>query len=218
MGALTEYLVSKDTYYLGYEIDMRMDDYLSKFKSDKIKIIYGDFLNQDIKEDIKKFNYDNLYVVANIPYYITSPIIMKLINSGMEFQNIVLLVQKEFGNRLVAKENSKDYNAFTIMVNYFYDVNIEFNVGRNNFDPVPNVDSVVVNMKLKSYEKIPNLEDYFAFVRMAFRNKRKTLKNNLGNDYFLKIKNVLLDMGIKENVRAEQISKEDFLTLWKKIN
>ena len=137
MGALTEYLVKKESALLCYEIDLRMKDYLQKYESDKVRIIYDDFMKRNILKDISDSNYENIYVMANIPYYITSPIIIKLIESPINFKKIVLLVQKEFAERLVANHRHKEYNAFTLFVDYFYETNINCIVSRHDFIPAP---------------------------------------------------------------------------------
>lgn len=213
MGALTDYLVKKDCYLLCYEIDTRMKSYLEQYNTDKVHIIYDDFLQHDLKEDLSSYTYENIYVVANIPYYITSPILLKLIESGISFEKIVLLVQKEFAERLVAEHSHKEYNALTLFVDYYYDANIQFIVSRENFIPVPNVDSAVITLSKKEKNYKIDKEFYFQFIKDAFKNKRKTLKNNLRSYNWTKICLILEKLGYKENVRAEEISKEDFRIL-----
>ena len=211
MGALTEYLSQKNSFLLCYEIDERMKEYLEKYNTTKNKVIYGDFLKRDVLNDAKEISYKNIYVVANIPYYITSPIIAKLID--LNIKEIVLLVQKEFAERIVADSNHKEYNAFTLFVDAEYDAKLLFYVGRNNFVPAPKVDSAVIKLTKKETSGINNKELYLKFIRDAFQNKRKTLKNNLKEYDWNKVKTILNSLNYKENVRAEEISKEDFKTL-----
>jgi len=218
MGALTEYLAKKNCYLLCYEIDERMKDHLIKYENKKTKIIYGDFLDRDIESDIKEIPYKNLYVVANIPYYITSPILSKLINSKIEFSKIVLLVQKEFAERITAEYGCKDYNALTLFIDYKYLANLEFIVSRIDFSPVPNVDSAVISLSLKDGQSIINEEGYFKFIKDAFTNKRKTLRNNLKNYDWNKIILILKYLGYEESVRAEEISKENFKLIWERLS
>lgn len=217
MGALTEYLSKKKSSLLCYEIDERMKDYLDKYESKKVKIIFDDFMKRDILKDLSLFDYENLYVVANIPYYITSPIILKLINLPINFSKIVLLVQKEFAERLVANHGHKEYNAFTIFVDYYYEAKINCYVSKNDFIPAPKVESAVIELIKKDNDKVEDSEEYFKFIRESFKNKRKTLKNNLNSDKWNKILDILNDLGYNENVRAEEISKEDFKVIWEKI-
>lgn len=213
MGALTEYLCEKDCYYLGYEIDTRMQAYLQAYETDKIQFIYGDFLQRDLEADLQDIPYENVYVVANIPYYITSPILTKLLESSIGFQNIVLLVQKEFAERIAAKPGHKEYNALTLAIDYKYASELLFLVSRYDFVPVPNVESAVIRLSLK--DNVPNVDKnlYFQFIRNAFRNKRKTLKNNLQMYDWEKINKILGELDYKESVRAEEISPSDFQLL-----
>ena len=213
MGALTSELIKKNSYLLCYEIDERMKPYLNRFENEKCHILYGDFLQQDIAMNIKDIPYKNLYVVANIPYYITSPILTKLMELEIPIQKIVLLVQKEFGMRLCAEENHKDYNAFTLYVNMKYDASILFEVGKKSFEPVPKVDSVVIELVRNEKKEILDKKFYLQFIKDAFQNKRKTLKNNMKHYDFNKIFSILNQFGYKENVRAEEIKKEDFIKL-----
>lgn len=211
MGALTEFLFNKNSYLLCYEIDTSLSSYLDKYNSNRSKVIYGDFLNRDISEDIKGFKYENIYVIANIPYYITTKILLKLLDFKI-CKSIVLLVQKEYGQRIVAKEKTKEYNALTLLVDYSYNSEIIMKVLKNEFMPVPKVDSVVVKLDKKKTLDIDK-EFYQKFIREAFRNKRKTLKNNLENyDWNLVLK-VLNELNYNENVRAEEIKKADFVEI-----
>lgn len=216
MGALTKYLVKKNSFLLCYEIDERMKPYLEKYKGEKTKIIYQDFLKSDVIDDINKYSLNKLYVVANIPYYITSLILLKLIKE-VKASEIILLVQKEFAKRIVANANTKDYNALTLFVDLEYDAKILFDVDRNNFNPVPNVDSAVIKLVRKENKLVNNPLFYLKFIKDAFQNKRKTLRNNLKDYDYEKIKEILNGLGYNENVRAEQISKEDFKYLVNKI-
>lgn len=213
MGALTEFLFQKNCFLVCYEIDNRMEEYLNKYNTIRSQVIFEDFLKSNIKEDIKKYNYQKLYVVANIPYYITSPIISKLISLDLPFQEIVLLVQKEFAERIVATHNHKEYNAFTLYVDYAFHSELLFLVNRKDFFPVPNVDSAVIKLTKKETIGVQNKEFYLQFIKDAFLNKRKTLKNNLKKYNWDKIKKILEDLGYSDNVRAEEISKEDFKKL-----
>lgn len=218
MGALTEYLKAKNSMLLCYEIDKRMAIYLEKFKGDKVNIIFDDFMKRDLNKDLTSYHYENIFVIANIPYYITSPIILKLIQSNIPFKNIVLLVQKEFAERLVANVGSKEYNAFTLYVDYYYQAKLQFLVSRENFAPSPKVDSAVILLERKKIEPVINESGYFKFIKVAFQNKRKTLKNNLKDYDWSKIVALLQSMNYTENVRAEEISRDDFKKLWNLYN
>ncbi|MCM1053120.1 MAG: 16S rRNA (adenine(1518)-N(6)/adenine(1519)-N(6))-dimethyltransferase RsmA [Ruminococcus sp.] len=212
-GALTKYLVKKDSFFVAYEIDERMKDILSGYKNDKVKIIYGDFLQADILADINDIDYKNIYVIANIPYYITTPIIKKIIDLE-KLQSMTLLVQKEVALRFSAEPNSKSYGSLTVFLNYYFDIKYLFTVKNTSFTPVPKVDSAVINFVRKEKNKnLKNEELFFKLVEDAFKMKRKTLKNNLKSYNWKKVLEVLYKYNLPENVRAEQVSLEVFIEI-----
>ena len=122
-GALTEYL-TKEAITISYEIDTELKDILDKKfgDNDNSIIIYDDFLNRNVKEDLKNYKYNKLYVVANLPYYITTPIIEGLINQKLDIEKMVLMVQKEVGDRFTSKPKTKDYSSITVFLNFFFDI------------------------------------------------------------------------------------------------
>jgi len=154
-GALTKHLMTKPSFLLCYEIDERMKPILNKLENNKTKIIYNDFLKTNIEEDIKDINYNNIYIIANIPYYITTPIIKHVINLK-NLKSMTLLVQKEVAKRFSAKPNTKDYGSLTVFLNYYFNINYLFDVKKTCFSPIPNVDSAVINFTKKdiNYKKI----------------------------------------------------------------
>lgn len=201
---------------LAYEIDVDLADELSKRISDfeNINILFQDFLSSDLCNDVSKYNYDNLYFVSNVPYYITTPIIMKLINSGLHFNKIVMMVQKEVGDRFSTGPGSKEYGSISVLLQYYFNIKKEFFVPRTEFVPVPNVDSVIISFSEKE-DKLPvsNFEFFEQVVRDCFQFKRKNLKNNL-KKYDLKIvSDVLSRYGEDLGVRAEALSIECFVEL-----
>lgn len=213
MGALTKYLKAKNSYLICYEIDNRMHEFLTKYEDNKTKIIYQDFLKSNISEDIKNLNYENIYIIANIPYYITTPIIKHVLNLP-KLQSMTLLVQKEVAKRFSAKPNSKDYSSITVYLNYYFNINYLFDVKNTCFNPIPKVDSAVINFttKTKNYHlKDENL--FFKLVEDSFKMKRKTLKNNLHNYDWSKIMEVLTKYNLPPNIRAEELSLEIFIAL-----
>ena len=213
-GALTKYLTQKTCDLVCIEIDKDLKVYLDKYQSEKCKIIYEDILNVDLNEITKA--YQNVFVVGNLPYYITSPILEYLINS-IKVQKMVFMVQKEVADRYSAKVNTKDYGYFTLFLNFYYEVNKEIFVGKNNFDPIPKVDSEVISLSLKDKVSDINPEKYFAFLKECFSHKRKTLKNNIVSYDFEKIRNVLNKYGLNESVRAEQIREDIFIEIFKSL-
>ena len=210
-GALTEELVEKSNV-LAYEIDLELKEQLEeKFNNKKVKFIFDDFLNRNIKEDLSLLEYKKIYVIANLPYYITTPIINKLIVENIEIEKMVLMVQKEVGERFCAKVGNKEYSSITVFLNYYFEIKKEFIVSRNSFYPKPNVDSVIVSFtRRKENINVNNEELFFKLVRDSFIQKRKTLRNNLKNYDFNKISEVLEKNGLPLDIRAENISIEVF--------
>lgn len=218
-GALTKRLVKHFKYVIGYEIDNSLKPTLDKINSSNLKIIYDDFLKRNIEEDIKDYKYNKLYVIANLPYYITTPIIQKLIDENINIYKIVIMVQKEVGDRLTSKPNSKDYSSLSVFINYNFEVKKLINVSRNCFHPKPNVDSIVIEL-LKKDEKIKptNEKIFFKLIKDSFRQKRKTLKNNLKDYNFDLIEEVLNKHNLSNNVRAEQIDLNIFIDIANKLS
>ncbi len=213
MGALTKYLVKAPSHLLCYEIDTRFQELLMGYQNEKCRVIFDDFLNRNLKHDIKE-NYECIYVIANIPYYITTPIIEHILESHVEISGMTLLVQKEVASRFAAKPKSKDYGYFTVYLNHFFDIQVLFDVPNTAFNPPPKVTSSVVLMKRKEAQEIDILK-FQKFLKDAFSQKRKTLKNNLKDYDWEKIRLLLQERGLKEEVRAEEISYEDFVWIFK---
>ena len=216
---LTYYLSEKAGNVLGYEIDESLKEIIKKQLEthDNVEIIYNDFLKTTPIEDIKKYNYKKIYVVANLPYYITTPIITKLIEDKIPVDKIVVMVQKEVGDRFNAKPNSKEYNSLTIFLNYYFDIRKLMDVSRNCFIPKPNVDSIIVEFKRHNKYKVNNEELFFKLVRDSFKFKRKNLRNNLKGYDLEKIESSLKDLNKDLTVRAESLTIEDFIYISKKI-
>lgn len=213
-GALTKELVTKGTV-IAYEIDTELKEHLYEtFKEvSNVEFIFDDFLKRNIKEDIKKYNYDKLYVVANLPYYITTPIINKLIDEKIELEKIVVMVQKEVGDRFNAKPNTKNYNSLSIFIQYNYNVRKLIDVSKNVFIPKPNVDSIVIEMSKKEKAPVKNIDLFYKLIKDSFTQKRKTIKNNLKNYNLIKIEEVLKKYGYDLTVRAEQLPIEIFIEI-----
>lgn len=213
-GALTKYLKLFKANLRCFEVDTRVKKYLDVFEDDKTKVIYNDFMKVDLNDEIKGIKYNDLYVIANLPYYITTPIIEKMISSPMDVKAMVLMVQNEVADRLSAKTGSKDYGAITVYLNYYYDVEKLFFVHRSSFDPVPNVDSAVI--KLSKKDKMLDLKNkdlFFKLVQDSFRMKRKNIRNNLRSYDLEKITKVLSNYGLDLTVRAESISLQCFVDI-----
>lgn len=215
-AALTKTVAPNAYKVLGYEIDTTLkpilEDKLKEYNN--IYIIYDDFLNRNVNEDIKKYNYKKLYVIANLPYYITTPIITKLIDDNVNVDKMVVMVQKEVGDRFNAKPDTKNYNSLTVFLNYYFDINKLMDVSRKCFVPEPNVDSVIIELKRKETKyNVKNEKIFFKLVRDAFTHKRKNLRNNLKGYDLEKIENVLKEYNLDLNVRAEHLTIDQFINI-----
>jgi 16S rRNA (adenine1518-N6/adenine1519-N6)-dimethyltransferase len=213
-GALTTKLSNYASKVIGYEIDISLKPILNDIiePNSNIEIIYDDFLKRDIKNDISDYQYQKLYIVANLPYYITTPIITKIIDDKLNVDKMIIMVQKEVGDRFSARPNSKEYNSLTIFLNYYFNIKKLFKVSRSVFIPAPNVDSIVLEMTKndKDYGVIDDVL-FFKLVKDAFCYKRKNLRNNL-KEYDLKvIEDTLSQYKLDLTVRAEQLTLEQFV-------
>ena len=213
-GALSKELVEK-SQVLAYEIDTDLKENLTNNFVDKnITFIFDDFLNRNVKKDLEEYKYNDLYVIANLPYYITTPIINKIIDEKINVNKMVLMVQKEVGDRFSAKVGTKDYSSITIFLNYFFDIKKEFIVSRNAFYPKPNVDSVILSFTKKENNfNVKDEDKFFKLIKDSFKQKRKTLKNNLKEYDFTEIEKVLSKNNLPLDVRAENISIEVFVDI-----
>lgn len=213
-GALTKYLKLFHANLICFEIDTRVKKYLDNFLDDKTDIIYQDFLTIDLNKFLADYKYNKLYVIANLPYYITTPIIEKLSNSNLEFEAMVLMVQNEVANRLSAIPGTKDYGAITVLLKYLYDVQKLFFVSRKSFDPMPKVDSAVIKLTPRNDGFVATNFDVFnKLVRDAFKMKRKNLKNNLSSYNLDIINEVLNKYGLSLSYRAEMVCLDCFIEI-----
>lgn len=213
-GALTRYLKLFKANLRCFEVDTRVKKYLDSFEDEKTKVIYNDFLKVNLEEELKDIDYNDLYVIANLPYYITTPIIDKMISSPLDVKAMVLMVQNEVADRLSAKAGSKEYGAITVYLNYYYNVEKLFFVHRSAFDPAPNVDSAVIKLSRKEKElELKDKDLFFKLVQDSFRMKRKNIRNNLKAYDLEKIAKVLENYGLDLTTRAESITLQCFVDM-----
>ncbi len=214
-AALTKELAKVADQVLCYEVDLELEDVLTVELKDcpHVKVIFEDFLKRDLKQDLEAFSYDHLYFVSNVPYYITTPILFKLLESELPFEEIVMLVQKEVGERFTAPPKTKQYGALTVLLHYFYEVRKCFEVHRTQFVPAPHVDSVVVSFKRKETLPPVDRKQFSKLVHDSFRFKRKTLYNNLREYPKEKLEPVLEQYGFTFSSRAEEIPVDVFVAL-----
>ena len=225
IGALTEFLAERAAQVMAFEIDHRLvpilADTLRDF--DNVTVVNEDILKVDLAQHIQNFKNPDLpiKVVANLPYYITTPILMHLIESGIPFSEFVVMMQKEVADRISAQPNTKAYGSLSIAVQYYMTAKVAFIVPRTVFVPAPNVDSAILKM-VRRPESAVTVEDekfFFKVSKASFTHRRKTLWNNL-TGYFGKtdeIKDKLtkaLDQaGLSPSVRGEALGLEEFASL-----
>ena len=217
-GALTSELVKRAKKVVSFEIDKELLSLLNdKFKNvNNLEIIFEDFLN--FNEDIllEKIG-TNFKVVANLPYYITTPILTKLFNLRVRPQVIVVMVQKEVGERIVAMPKSSSYGYFSVFVQANADAKITRIVNKKMFYPIPKVDSCIV--KLTPKDNVYNI-NFFDFLKNCFAMKRKTLVNNLEKAYGIKkltLEEKLKKLNISENARADGLAIDELNKIYKEI-
>ena len=220
VGFVTEQLVKHAKKVIAVELDEEAIKELQKLECDNLEIIHNDIL----KTNLADLTGEKIKVVANIPYYITSPIIAHLLGEIDDLENanrnkivdIILMVQEEVARRIVATEKSpaKQYGLLSILSQFWADCSILRLVGRKSFYPAPKVNSALVSMKVRK-EPLLKLKDYKFFrrvIKAAFSQRRKTLKNCLVNSGFdkTKVTNALLELKLDENIRGEKLSIEEF--------
>lgn len=226
IGALTEQLLYKAKEVFAFEIDQRFIPLLETELGDKgkLKVINQDILEVNLKDYLPE-QVERLAVVANLPYYITTPIIMHLLDSGLAVDCFVLMMQKEVAQRMTAQPHSKAYGSLTIAIDLVCESEIAFTVPKTVFNPQPRVDSAVLVLKRRKELKVPvdSIESFEWIVRQCFTQRRKTLWNNLtqafGKAEMVKValQQALKEAQIPEQSRAEQLSIQEFARLYEAI-
>lgn len=225
LGALTERLSEKAGKVVCVEIDGRLVPVLQDLFQDQnhVKILHEDFLKLDLNELTKEFSVgQELTVAANLPYYITTPILLKLLHGSLPLKTIVVMVQKEVASRIAASPGQKEYGSLSIAVQYYARAETFLTVPKSSFLPNPKVDSAVLRLDMLP-EPAVNLKDeafFFTVVRSAFRQRRKTLFNNLTHNLFPQfnkedIRECILESDIDPKRRAETLSLTEFAQLSK---
>jgi len=221
LGTLTSELVQNAGKVICIELDKRMIQILNDrfFLFDNIKIINEDILQVDLNKLIEENKYCNVKIVANLPYYITTPIIMKLLESRTNFDTITVMVQKEVANRLCAETGTREAGAITYAIEYYSNAKKLFTVPNTSFIPMPNVQSEVIMLTVKKEknQKVKDEKRLFEIIKYAFMQRRKTLANTLQNakvcDDKEKLYEVLNSLGFDERVRGEALKLDDFINI-----
>ena len=225
IGALTEFLAENAAEVMTFEIDERLvpilADTLRDF--DNVRVVNEDILKSDLQARIKEFANPNLpiKVVANLPYYITTPILMHLIESGIPFSEFVMMMQREVADRISAQPNSKSYGSLSIAVQYYMTAKVAFIVPRTVFVPAPNVDSAILKMVRRDQPAVGVKDEAFFFKvsKASFTHRRKTLWNNLtsyfgkSNEVKTKLESALDNAELSPSVRGEALDLQEFAHL-----
>lgn len=219
LGFLTNYLAKKAKKMICYEIDEEMVNHLNKQSYENVGIIHEDFLKRNIDDDFETyFPGQKIYIIANLPYYITTPILLKVLEESKKVEKMVVMMQTEVAKRICGKPSTKDYNCLSVLIQYFTNPKILFNVKPNSFYPEPNVESSVIEIvyKEKIEDEACNLEYFLKFNRNIFAQRRKTLLNNLTKAYNYdkeKIKQIFDENHLDMSVRSEALSVKQIVKL-----
>ena len=226
-GALTQVLAEEAKEVHAFEIDHKLLPLLEEtvLHNEHVTVYFEDFLKTDLTLKPAIQNAEAIRVVANLPYYITTPILEKLINwyveTGPNLLSATVMMQKEVAERLAASPNTKAYGSLSIFIQLFADVKLAFTVSKNVFIPAPNIDSAIVQLTFKQNDFFDTYQEAIAFtefVRSAFTMRRKTLANNLKANFTTEqITAALEEVGMLATVRAEQIAIADFVRLFRAI-
>ena len=226
IGTLTKEMGRSAEKVVAIEIDKTLIPILEETLADfpNIEVINQDILKVNVQELVKeKLNGGPVKLVANLPYYITTPIVMKFLEEDIPVTDIVVMVQKEVADRMNAKPNTKDYGALSVAVQYYCDTEIVAKAPRHMFMPQPNVDSTVIGLHVREEQiyHVDNEDIFFKTVKASFGQRRKTLLNSLGGLGFLskdQIKEALKEANIDEKRRGETLSIEEFASLSNAVN
>lgn len=229
LGTLTKEMLDKAKKVIAVELDKRMLQILNdRFKLyNNFEVINEDILkvnlNEIIEREKKAQNIKNVKVVANLPYYITTPIIMKLLEDNLDIKTITVMVQKEVAKRLTANPGkSKDSGAITYSVNYYCEAQEVVTVPNTSFIPEPEVESEVIKLTLRNKPpiEVEDKELFFKLIKLSFMQRRKTLINGISNGNLMdkdKFRQVLNKIGLPENVRGENLTMQDFANIAKEL-
>lgn len=227
IGTLTQYLAERAARVLAVEIDPELIPILRETLADypNVRVIHGDILKQNIRALAEEYNEGGPFrVVANLPYYITTPIIMGLLEENAPVKSITVMVQREVAERMQATPGGKEYGALSLAVQYYAETEITANVPPNCFIPRPNVGSCVI--RLRRYERPPvevqDSKKMFRLIRAAFNQRRKTLANAIANGGVdgisrTQVAEALSELGLSESVRGEALSLAEFAALTDKL-
>lgn len=217
IGTITYEMAKLAKKVVAIEIDQTLipilEENLGEFEN--TKVINEDILKVDLKKLVEEeFNGESFKVVSNLPYYITTPIIEMLITTGIPCYDMTIMVQKEVAERMVASESSKEYSSLSVFIKFYTDAKVVINLPKSVFMPQPKIDSTILNLKLRLYDDKVNQDMLFKLVRSGFNKRRKTILNSL-SDVVAKddLKLAFEKLNLAENLRAENLSLDDYINL-----
>ena len=226
VGVLTKELALRTKKTVAVEIDKGLEPILQETLSeyDNIEIVFADIMELDLHQLFSEhFHGEEVVVCANLPYYITSPVIMRLLEERLPINSLTVMVQREAADRICAPMGSRECGAITAAVNYYSTPKRLFNVSRGSFKPAPNVDSSVIKLEIAKEKKYPGITDeklFFRMIRAAFAQRRKQLLNPLSAELGIpkaQLSEKLTKCGIKLTARPEELKMEDFVALYSAI-
>lgn len=222
IGTITYEMAKQAKKVVAIEIDQSLipilDENLEEFAN--AKVINQDILKTDLKKLVEEeFNGESFKVVSNLPYYITTPIIEMLITTGLPCDDMTIMVQKEVAERMVASESDKEYSSLSVFIKFYTEAEVITNLPKSVFMPQPKIDSTILNLKLRIYDENVNQDLLFKLVRAGFNKRRKTILNSM-SDVIEKdrLKEAFAKVNLAENLRAENLSIDDFINLTNELS
>lgn len=214
-GSLTQILSTRAKKIVAFEIDKDLIAHLTSLNLPNVEFVFGDFMETEMSQVDAKFS-GSFKVVANLPYYITTPIIFKLLENSKKIESLTIMVQKEVAERVCAKVGGKDYSILSVMTNFYGTPKITRVIGRQMFYPVPNVDSALLHIKIEN--KFPDVDkaEFSKFVKTCFSMRRKTLLNNLSSAFNKEKLKVTFDEKTLSR-RAETLTLSEFVEMWREL-
>lgn len=225
VGVLTKELAETAGKVVAVEVDHRLIPLLSETlgQYENVSVIEGDVLKLPLAEILKtEFNGMEIVAAANLPYYITSPIVMKLLEEKLPLKSITVMVQKETAQRFCAPVGSRESGAVTVSINYYAEATMLFEVGRNSFIPAPNVDSAVIRLDIRENPPVSVNDEklFFRLIKSAFSQRRKTVFNSISSTLGIdkmRLGEILDECGIERTARAEKLSLQNFADIANRI-
>lgn len=222
IGTITYEMAKIAKKVVAIEIDQTLipilEENLSEFEN--AKVIKQDILKTDLKGLVdNEFNGESFKVVSNLPYYITTPIIEMLITTGLPCDDMTIMVQKEVAERMVASESDKEYSSLSVFIKFYTEAKVIANLPKSVFIPQPKIDSTIINLKLRIYDENVNQDLLFKLIRAGFNKRRKTILNSMSDVVEKdKLKEAFAKVDLKENLRAENLSIDDFINLTNELS